>query len=320
LSKYKKVDLSNARTIKVSQRATKVEITKSGRPCSPGESLSEFLATLPDYLKARDFLDIAASVAEARRERRAIVWMMGAHPIKVGLSPILIDLARRGFITHLAMNGAGAIHDLEMAFFGRTSEEVSDGLRDGSFGMVEETPRMLFESAALASKNELGLGEGIGKYIVDCSPKYEGDSILAACYQKDTPATVHMAIGTDTICQHPGFDGAVFGKLSHDDFLIFAESLSGLNGGVVLNVGSAVVLPEVFLKALTVARNIHGEVGDFTAVNFDMIQHYRPNTNVVKRPVAKSGRGYAITGHHEIMIPLLAAAIKAKYMEIAGKE
>ena len=318
MSKYKKIDISRVRTTKAATRKTKAEIAKMGRPTKPTVAISEFLESLPDYLKASDLRTVAASIAEARLKGRAIVWMMGAHPIKVGLSSILVDLIENGFVSHLALNGAGAIHDLEMAFLGRTSEEVSEGLADGTFGMVEETPGLLFEAARLASSQGLGLGEGIGKFIVERAPEYAPYSVLGACYAGGIPATIHVAIGTDTICQHPGFDGAVFGKLSHDDFLIYSESISRLAGGVILNIGSAVILPEVFLKGLSVARNIVGDVDNFTAVNFDMIQHYRPNTNVITRPVADSGKGYSFTGHHELMIPLLAAAIKEKYTKIAA--
>jgi hypothetical protein len=320
VSKFKKIDLSKVKTIKASARKTKAEIAQMGRPIDPGASFSDFVNSLPGYLKSSELRDVAADIARARRDGKARIWMMGAHPIKVGLSRILIDLIENGFISHLALNGAGAIHDLEMAFFGRTSEEVADGLADGTFGMVDETPKLFFEATSQAISDRLGLGEGVGKFIAVRKPEYAAYSILAACYLHDIPATVHVGIGTDTICQHPGFDGAAIGKLSHDDFLVFSESISRLTGGVILNIGSAVVLPEVFLKALTVARNITGRVDNFTAVNFDMIQHYRPNVNVITRPVAESGKGYSITGHHELMIPLLAAAIKEKYTVIAGRK
>jgi len=320
LSKFKKIDLTKVRTYKIAERKSRADIESMGKPFDPDPSFQRFLRTLPDYLKANDLMHVAEAIAAAKVEGRKIIWMMGAHPIKVGLSAIIVDLARRGFVSHLALNGAGAIHDVEMSFFGKTSEEVADGIGDGSFGMTEETPRLIFEAVKIAGRDELGLGEGIGKYILGRLPKYANDSILATCFSMDIPATIHVAIGSDTIVQHPGFDGAIFGKLSHDDFLIFSESLKELSDGVILNIGSAVILPEVFLKGLTVARNVYGRVENFTAVNFDMIQHYRPNTNVVIRPVAESGKGYSITGHHEIMIPLLAAAIKTKFMEISGRE
>jgi hypothetical protein len=312
MGKFKKIDTSKVKTIKVEQRKTKSDISRLGKPSGPNLSFSGFLKSFPDYLKAKDLLYVADEIAHAHRSGKPIAWMMGAHPIKVGLSDILIDLIEKGFVTHLAVNGAFAIHDLEMAFFGRTSEEVADGLSDGSFGMVEETPKLIFKAAVNSRSSGLGLGEGLGKFICDEGAKCFEHSVLQACYSKNIPATVHLAIGTDTISQHPGFDGALFGELSHGDFLIFCESVGKLSGGVVLNIGSAVILPEVFLKALTVARNIYGGISGFTAVNLDMIQHYRPNVNVTGRPVAGGGKGFSFTGHHEIMIPLLAAAIKDK--------
>ncbi len=318
MGKYKKIDISKIKTLKVEERQTRAGVSGLGKICTPESSVSEFLGSLPDYLKARDLLEVAQLIASARRLDKPAIWMMGAHPIKVGLSDIIIDLISSGFITHIAVNGAFMIHDLEMAFFGRTSEEVVEGLSDGMFGMVEETPKLIFDAAKTASADGLGLGEGLGKFICEKRAQFAKHSILQVCYSKGIPASVHVAIGTDTICQHPGFDGALFGRLSHDDFLIFCESIGKLHGGVVLNIGSAVILPEVFLKALTVARNVCGKVENFTAVNFDMIQHYRPNQNVTGRPVANGGRGFNFTGHHEIMIPLLAAAIKDK--AISGRE
>jgi hypothetical protein len=311
MSKYRRIDLSKIRTIKFENRHTKADVDRFGRPFRPQLPFSEFLLSLPDYLRAGDLLILANEIAEARSRGAAVIWMMGAHPLKVGLSPIINDLIEGGYVTHLAVNGAFAIHDLEIAFFGRTSEEVIDGLSDGSFGMVEETPRLIFEAAARAAEDGLGLGEGLGMYVSKESPKFAGHSVFKTCYVNGVPASVHVAIGTDTISQHPGFDGGLFGRLSADDFLVFCDSVSHLSGGAVINFGSAVILPEVFLKALTVARNITGSVKDFSAANFDMIQHYRPNTNVVSRPVAAGGRGYSFTGHHELMLPLLAAAIKS---------
>jgi hypothetical protein len=319
LSKYRKLDISKVKTIKSSARSTKSEVSQFGATVDPEDSISAFLRSLPSFLKAQDLLSFAECMARARIENRSIIWLMGAHPIKVGLSPLIIDLINNKFVTHLAVNGAFIIHDLEIACFGRTSEEVADGLADGSFGMVEETPELLFKAASQAGEKNLGLGEGIGCFINEQSPKYGDLSILRKCYEEDIPATVHIAIGTDTVSQHPGFDGALFGRLSADDFLIMAESVSGLSGGVVVNFGSAVILPEVFLKALTAARNIRGKVENFTAANFDMIQHYRPNQNVVTRPVSGSGKGYSFTGHHEIMMPLLAAAVKHKYLELSER-
>jgi hypothetical protein len=319
MSKFKKIDLTRVKTRKFEERETKADISRLASACIPKVSISDFLKKLPDYLKARDLIFVAKQIAESKRSGKAIIWMMGAHPIKVGLSDILIDLIDNGLVTHLAVNGAFAIHDLEMAFQGRTSENVTDGLANGSFGMVEETPKLMFEAVSIANSNGLGLGEGIGKFICEKKAKFAAHSVLNKCYTTGIPVTIHVAIGTDTICQHPGYDGAIFGKLSQDDFLILCESVKCLSGGVVLNIGSAVLMPEVFLKALTVARNIAGEVSDFTAANFDMIQHYRPNVNVTGRPVAQSGKGFNFTGHHEIMVPLLAVAIKDNLLEGNGK-
>ena len=316
MSKYKRLDISRVKTIKSSDRKTRSEISDSGHPIDPEKSVSQFLDSLPSFLKAADLLDFAQRIAGAKIDGNTIIWMMGAHPVKVGLSPLIIDLMEERFISHLAVNGAFMIHDIEMAFFGRTSEDVVEGLGDGSFGMVEETPNMIFEAASDAKKRGLGLGEGIGIYIEKKSPEYKNQSILRNCYIRDIPVSVHVAIGTDTISQHPGFDGGLLGQLTGDDFLIMAESVSGLEDGVIINFGSAVILPEVFLKALTAARNVKGKIENFAAANFDMIQHYRPNLNVVARPVSGSGRGYSFTGHHEIMMPLLAAAIKYKYKEL----
>jgi hypothetical protein len=247
----------------------------------------------------------------ARKRAKGIIWMMGAHPLKVGLSPVINDLIKTGYVTHLALNGAGVIHDIEIAFWGCTSEEVAETLVDGSFGMVKETPIYLAEALA-GSADDIGIGEAIGKYIVNKNPEYTVYSVLARAYRKKVPVSVHVGIGTDTICQHPEFDGALWGQKSHLDFKIFAENIKSINrGGVVINFGSAVILPEVFLKALTVARNIYGEISGFSAANFDMIQHYRPNENVVYRPTIGGGKRYVFTGHHEIMLPLLGAALKS---------
>jgi hypothetical protein len=319
LSKYKKLDISHVKTIKTTDRKTRADVSNFGIPIDPEKPVSEFLKSLPSFLKADDLLDFAGRIAKAKAAKKTVIWMMGAHPIKVGLSPIIIDLAEKGFINHLAVNGAFMIHDMEIAFFGRTSEEVAEGLEDGSFGMVKETPDMIFEAASNALEKGLGLGEGIGNYLENKSPKYKEHSVIGTCYNENVPVSIHVALGTDTISQHPGFDGAVFGKLSGDDFLIMADSVSRLSGGAVINFGSAVILPEVFLKALTVARNVKEKADNFAAANFDMIQHYRPNLNVVTRPVLGSGKGFSFTGHHEIMMPLLAAAIKSKYKEIVER-
>jgi hypothetical protein len=218
---------------------------------------------------------------------------------------------KNGYITHLALNGAGIIHDLEIAYWGRTSEEVAETLADGSFGMVEETPEYLARAIA-QSDNDVGIGEAVGRFLINENPPYVSNSVLAQAYRLKIPVTVHVAIGTDTICQHPEYNAALWGAKSHLDFKILAENIKRLHdGGVVINFGSTVILPEVFLKALTVARNLYGNITGFSAANFDMIQHYRPNINVVDRPTIKGGKKYSFTGHHEIMMPLLSAALKS---------
>lgn len=318
MSKFRKIDISKVSTIKFDRRNTKSDLAGFASSFDPDGPFSRFMKSLPHHLKARDLTEFARKIAESSHDGKKIIWMMGAHPLKVGLSPVIIDMIKRGFVSHLAVTGAFLIHDLEIAFFGRTSEEVSDTIGDGSFGMIEETPRLIFDAAARADEESLGLGEGAGKFIIDEMAKNETYSVLGSAYKQDVPVTVHMALGTDTISQHPGFDGGLMGKLSNHDFLVFCDSVAGMTGGVIMNFGSAVILPEVFLKALAVARNIEGAVEDFAAANFDMIQHYRPNTNVVSRPLAGSGRGYSFTGHHELMIPLLAAAVKLYYGESSG--
>jgi hypothetical protein len=303
-----RIDLNKIKRYSVSDRKTKSNIKSFAGV--PG-SIKSFFDSLPDFLKAADLKNLAQDIVRAKRRGKSIIWMMGAHPLKVGLSPVLNDLIKNGYITHLALNGAGVIHDLEIACWGRTSEEVAETLGDGSFGMVKETPIHLAKAVA-GSDRETGLGESVGRYLTGKKPAYLSYSLLAAAVRHHIPVSVHIAIGTDTICQHPEFDASLWGHKSQLDFAMLAESIKKINrGGIIINLGSAVILPEVFLKALTVARNIYGRVSDFSAANFDMIQHYRPNENVVKRPTLEGGKRYTFTGHHEIMLPLLAAAIKS---------
>ncbi|NLI16072.1 MAG: hypothetical protein GX409_07300 [candidate division Zixibacteria bacterium] len=306
--KNKPADLNKVKRYSLGRRSTKSDIRKFAGAIG---TIRPFFDALPEFLKAADLKNLAIAIIKARRDKRGLIWMMGAHPLKVGLSPVIIDLLKNGYITHIAVNGAFVIHDLEIAFWGRTSEEVSDTIRDGSFGMVEETPRYLAEAVLKATENA-GLGEAVGAYIEGKSPDFRKYSVVYEAYRRHIPLTVHVGIGTDTIAQHPEYDAAAWGRKSHLDFRILANAVKSLNsGGVVLNIGSAVTLPEVFLKALTVGRNLSGRIENFTAANFDMIQHYRPNENVVRRPILNGGKGYSITGHHEIMLPLLAAAIKS---------
>ncbi len=319
MSKYPKIDLSKIKTYSIRSRRSKTQIKNFGKPLEPGSDIYGFLESLPKYLKAEDLKSLINSIVNAKRKKKPIILMLGAHPIKCGLSPVLIDLMEEGFVTLLSTNGAGAIHDVEIAFWGKTSEQVEKGIEDGSFGMAKQTGEVFNRISSFACQKNLGLGEAIGKRILELKARFRKHSLLASAYRLNIPACVHVAFGTDIVHQHPNFDPASTGKATHLDFKILADEVSRLNnGGVVLHFGSAVVLPEVFLKALSVARNIKGKVQNFTTANFDMIQHYRPNTNVVLRPTQKSGQGFSFTGHHEIMIPLLAWALKSTNLKIIG--
>ena len=285
-------------------------------PGAPGErSFAAFLRALPDVLVARDFRLVARAVADAHRRGRAVVFMLGGHVVKTGLAPVLIDLARRGVVTHLAMNGSAAIHDYEMARFGATSEDVAAGLKDGTFGMAEETGRGLNEAFTEGMRRGWGMGEAVGRALerleADGALAHPELSLLLAARRLGTGATVHAALGAEIIHQHPAADGAAIGDTSHRDFRRLAAALPTLHdGGVALNVGSAVIMPEVFLKALTIARNLgEGRPTDFVTCDLDMQRHYRPRMNVVQRPTLAGGRGFEITGHHELMVPLLAWAV-----------
>ena len=280
----------------------------------PGEdrSFRAFLDSLPDVLVARDFRAVIDALATAAQRKRGVVVMLGGHVVKTGLAPLLIDLMRRGVITHLAMNGSAAIHDYEVARFGATSEDVAAGLRDGTFGMADETGREMNQAFVNGMRNSQGMGESLGRAL-DAQPKLSNPelSLLLNAFRLGVPATVHAALGAEIIHQHPETNGAAIGDTSHRDFRRLAASLSQIDdGGVVLNLGSAVIMPEVFLKALTIARNLDaGKPRNFVTVDLDMQRHYRPLMNVVQRPTLQSGKGYQLTGHHEIMLPLLAWSI-----------
>lgn len=310
VSAYPAIDLQAVTTIPIESRMNKVNAADFA--CLPRGNfdIGHFIDALPRQLKGNEFRELINLLKLARNNRKPIIWMMGAHVIKVGLSPLIIELMRTGFITAIAMNGAGAIHDSELARGYGTSEDVEQNLKDGSFGMARETGEFLNSAAAWAQTHGLGFGEAVGSELLNLQCASLDNSIFAWAYQLRIPVTVHIAIGTDIIHQHPNVDGAALGETSMRDFKIFAQVVSRLNnGGVVMNVGSNVILPEVFLKALTVARNIGHEVTNFTTANFDMIQHYRPLLNVVKRPLGLGGQGFSFTGHHELMIPLLTWAL-----------
>jgi hypothetical protein len=298
----KPVDLRRLRTYSIADRRELVEAKQLGKPTEPAQGVAAFLRGLPDILAARSLKKVARAICRARREEKPVVMALGAHVIKCGLSPFLIDLMQRGYITGLAMNGAGPIHDFELALKGATSEDVAAALEDGSFGMARETAEAIGRAAQNAARQGIGLGRAVGQWINARRLPHREISLLAQAAQLGLPATVHVAIGTDTVHMHPCVSPAQIAQASHLDFRILCDIVSQLEGGVWLNVGSAVVLPEVFLKALTVVRNLGHPVRDFTAVDLDMIRHYRPRVNVLTRP---GGRAYAIIGHHELMIPLL---------------
>ncbi|MGE5807502.1 MAG: hypothetical protein ACM32I_00070 [Nitrospirota bacterium] len=304
----KKIDPSKIKTYSLKGRNSKVRIGDSSRPHKKGSSFRDFFDSLPDILASRHLKDVAAAVVQARKDKRPVMLGMGAHAIKVGLNPVIIDLMERGVITSLSINGAGIIHDFELAFVGCTSEDVDKEILSGAFGMAEETGSMLNQAIQSAGENE-GIGAAVGRMIQSGDFPYKQNSLLAAGHRLGVPVTVHVAIGTDIIHMHPSFDGRATGAAAHRDFLTFCTLVSELEGGAYINLGSAVLLPEIFLKAVTLARNLGHPLQHFTTVNMDFVQHYRPNTNVVRRPTQGGGRGFALTGHHEIMVPLLAAAI-----------
>jgi len=307
---FKPADLNKIRTGSLKQRKSLVKRDKLGSPCKPSVSFQGFIDSLPEILAAKDFREIVQRLIKARQGERVIIWGMGAHVIKVGLSPILIDLMEQGFITCLALNGAGVIHDVEMALMGSTSEDVAAELDSGDFGMSGETASFINGAVARGVKAGYGFGESIGRALLASKFPYVKESIIAAACSRNIPVTVHVAMGTDIIHMHPSCDGAAFGEGSHRDFRLLTDVVGSLQGGAYLNVGSAVILPEVFLKALNVARNLGHAVNNFTTVTMDFIRHYRPLTNVAQRPVMKGGKGFVLVGHHEIMVPLLAAALK----------
>jgi hypothetical protein len=297
-------------TYPLAQRKSRVTLADFAKPHAPGASFQEFLARLPKILAADTLRQVAAEVVRARRQQKPILWGIGAHVLKVGLSPVLVDLMQKGFITGLAMNGAGIVHDFELAAAGHTSEDVAAGLGSGAFGMAQETGEEVNRAIREGDRKELGLGASVGRYIERRQAPHREVSLLATAWRLGIPATVHVAIGTDIVHMHPACDPAALGRTTHLDFRLFAAQVAKLGGGgVYLNIGSAVLLPEVFLKAVTLARNLGHEIADFATANFDFIQSYRPRVNVVERPTQGVGRGYSLTGHHEILVPLLAATL-----------
>lgn len=306
---YEEFDLSGVKTYPLRSRQSKVSLAQFATPYKKGSGFGGFVASLPGLLAAQDFKDVVRAIVDAKSNGRAIVWGLGAHVLKTGLSPVLVDLMERGFISAIATNGAGIIHDFEIALSGGTSEDVDAALGPGRFGMAEETGAELNRAVNDGVAAGLGLGQSVGKYLEAARPSFAQISIAAAAWRLQIPVTVHVAIGTDIIHMHPQASGAAIGEASLRDFKYFVSTVANLEGGVYLNCGSAVVLPEVFLKAVAIARNDGRSLDGLTTVNLDFLRHYRPLTNVVTRPTLGSGKGYALTGHHELLIPLLAAAL-----------
>lgn len=305
----KRIDLKKIKTIPLNIRKCKVSIAEFARPCKKGGSFRDFYDSLPQILASRNLRALVDAIILAHKKGKMVILMMGAHVIKCGLSSLIIDLMERGVIKAVALNGAGIIHDTEIAMIGRTSEDVGEGILDGTFGMAKETAGFINEAINGGFTKGLGIGEALGANIVKSKLPHRSLSILAKGFELDIPVTAHVAIGTDIIHQHPSANGEAIGEGSLLDFRNFIYSVSKLEGGVAMNFGSAVILPEVFLKALTVARNLQHNVKIFTTANFDMISHYRPHQNILSRPTSMGGRSYNMIGHHEIMMSLLYRSI-----------
>ena len=306
---YEEFDLSEVRTYPLESRKSKTHVDAFAKPYREGTGVSGLIDSLPSMLAASDFKSVVEAMQAARKADAPIIWGIGAHVLKTGLSPILIDLMERGFVSAVATNGAGIIHDFEIALSGGTSEDVDTSLGPGLFGMAEETGSELNQAINRGVRDGLGLGQSVARHLAERNPPYARSSVAATAWRLEIPLTVHVAIGTDIIHMHPMASGAALGEGSLRDFKYFASAVSRLAGGVYINCGSAVVLPEVFLKAVALARNQGVSLTGLTTVNIDFLRHYRPITNVVTRPTARVGHGYALTGHHELLIPLLAAAL-----------
>jgi len=307
---YDDFDLSGITTYPLKSRKSKSRVEDFARSAPSGGSIGAFVESLPNILAGADFKAVVRAMVEAKRTGAGIVWGLGAHVIKTGLGPVLVDLMERGFVSAIATNGAAIIHDFEVALVGATSEDVDEALGPGRFGMAEETGRLLNEAITEGVASGRGIGQAITSFLAAKQPQYARTSVLAAAARLQIPLTVHVAIGTDIIHMHPAASGAALGEGSLRDFRYFVSAVARLERGVYLNCGSAVVLPEVFLKAVALARNRGIGLAELTTVNLDVIRSYRAQTNVVSRPTAGTGRGYSLVGHHEIMIPLLAAAVR----------
>lgn len=308
---FSPIDLEKIKTYELASRPSKVTVEDFAEPFAENDSLKDFLDKMPDILAVRSLREIARQIRRARDLKKPVVWGIGGHVIKTGLSPVIIDLMKKGYVSAIAANGSVLVHDTEIALVGFTSEDVDASLGQGDFGAARETGDILNKAAKRGQADETGLGEAMGRQLVEQNPTNAKVSLLCQTYQNKIPFTVHLAIGADIGHFHASADGGALGATSHTDFRLFCSIVKELNGGgVYLNLGSAVVLPEIFLKAVTVVKNLGFPLEDFTTANFDFIQHYRPLTNVVRRPTAGgAGRGFSLTGHHEIMVPLLAAQV-----------
>lgn len=309
---FEAIDLNKIKTFSIKKRKSKVKVEDFSKVFEPDDYFENFISSFPNILTGKDIRSLTDIIVTTVRSNGEVVLMLGAHVIKCGLSTIIIDLIENKVVTSIALNGAGGIHDFEIGVWGETSEDVASGLKVGKFGIWEETGRLMNETISEGKKDGIGLGEALGKKIVDLDTPYKKYSLLAKCYKAKIPCSVHVAFGTDIIHYHPTFDGGITGEMTLTDFKIFAKVISRLEGGVVMNIGSCVMLPEVFLKALNCARNLGHRVEKFTACNFDQIEHYRPMKNVCERPTATGGKSFSIIGRHEIVIPLLAGIIKHK--------
>ncbi len=309
-SDWKPIDLSGLKTTSLADRQSKVTVDHFARPWSPGGTLLQFVENLPSILAAGDLRAAVSAIAQAVRSGKTLILGMGAHPIKVGLNPIIIDAIERGIFSGIALNGAGVIHDVETALAGKTSEDVAAVLGSGQFGMARETAEFIHRAVLKGfQKGETGLGKAVGEALLSEKAPFAGSSILATAARHNIPVTVHVAVGTDIIHMHPEMNGAATGALSHFDFRLFCSLVGTLRDGVFINLGSAVIIPEVFLKAVSVARNYGFPLDNLTTINMDFQRQYRPLTNVVNRPTQGGGMGIHLTGHHEIMFPLLIAAV-----------
>ena len=310
MSDYEEFDLSRVRTYPLASRVSKARVEDFGRPVAGHASFGTWFQSLPAILGARDLRRVVSAIIAAKRRKAGILWGLGAHVIKTGVSPIVIDLMERGFVSALAMNGAGIIHDFEVALSGATSEDVDDTLGPGRFGMAEETGRLLNDAIRRGADQKLGLGQSVARHLAEQNPAHGHSSLAVTAHRLGIPITVHVAIGTDIIHMHPDASGAAIGDTSLRDFRYLTSVVARLEGGVYLNCGSAVILPEVFLKAVALARNQGVALDSLTTVDIDFVRMYRPQTNVVTRPVAgTTGTGISLVGHHEILIPLIAAAV-----------